>query len=69
MNVRFGRPNVTVSEDVGVFMMCVLKDRDTIGPVTVTLSSAEVSATENSGRFETKCRINHSCIHTCFAMH
>ena len=51
VSVRFGSPNVTVPEEVGVFMMCVLKDRDTIGRVTVTLSSAPGTATEGIGKW------------------
>ena len=50
VNVRFGRPNVTVTEDDGEFMMCVVKDRVTAVPVIVTISTSDGTAIESSGK-------------------
>ena len=52
VNIRFGRPNVTVDEDDGEFMMCVVKDRDTAVPVNVTITTSPGSATEGQGERE-----------------
>lgn len=49
VTVSFGRPNVTVNESDGFFRMCVVKDRETIVPVTVDIISRAGSATEGSG--------------------
>jgi hypothetical protein len=49
VNVRFGRPNVTVNESDGEFMMCVVKDRDTAVPVTVIIVTRSGTATEGMG--------------------
>ena len=50
VNVGFGRPSVTVNESDGEFMMCVLKDRETVFPVEVTISTSSDTATEGEGK-------------------
>ena len=50
MNVGFGRPSVTVNESDGEFMMCVLKDRETVFPVEVTISTSPDTAIEGAGK-------------------
>lgn len=50
VNVGFGRPNVTVNEDDGQFMMCVTKDRVTLVDVIVTITTSPGTATEGVGK-------------------
>ena len=50
VNVGFGRPSVTVNESDGEFMMCVLKDRETVFPVEVTISTSPDTAIEGAGK-------------------
>ena len=50
MNVGFGRASVTVNESDGEFMMCVLKDRETVFPVQVTISVSAEMAEEGEGK-------------------
>ena len=49
VNVGFGRPNVTVTEDDGEFMMCVTKDRETLVDVIVTIATSPGTATPGVG--------------------
>ena len=51
VTVGFGRPGVLVNESDGQFPMCVVKNRVTLVPVTVTITSTAGSATEGSGEF------------------
>ena len=44
MNIRFGRTEISVNESVGKFMMCVLKNPDTIVPMTVDIQLVQGSA-------------------------
>ena len=63
MNVGFGRPSVTVNESDGEFMMCVLKDRETVFPVEVTISTSPGTATEGAGNIKLHCSsILYFCI-------
>ena len=50
MIIRFGRTELGVNESVGTFMMCVLKNRDTIVPVTVDIQLVQGSATQDDGK-------------------
>ena len=50
VSVGFGRASVTVNESDGEFMMCVLKDRVTVFPVEVTISTSPGTATEGEGK-------------------
>ena len=49
MNVGFGHPNVTVTEEEGRFMMCVTKDRDTLVDVNVSIATISGTATPGVG--------------------
>ena len=49
MTVSFGSPRVVVTEGDLVFMMCVVKNRATIRPVTVTIKDEEGTATRDVG--------------------
>ncbi len=51
VTVGFGRPDLTASESQGYFTMCVLKDADTVGTVTVNIDSTDRSATAGQGEF------------------
>ena len=50
MIIHFGRPELHVDEDAGTFMMCVIKNRDMIVPVTVDIQLALGSATQDVGK-------------------
>ena len=50
VTIRFGSPEVRVDEDAGSFMMCVIKNRDTIVPVTVDIQLVQGSATQDVGK-------------------
>ncbi len=52
--MTFGRPELTVDEGVGNFMMCVTLDRVTLQPVTVTIETRDGSAVSPGGMYTTK---------------
>ncbi len=49
VTVGFGSAGVSVPESQGYFTMCVLKDTDTIGDVTMEISNTAGSATASNG--------------------
>ena len=50
MTIRFGTTALTVDESTGTFMMCVIKNRDTIVPVTVDIQLIQGTATQDVGK-------------------
>ena len=50
MAISFERTELSVDESAGTFMMCVLKNRDTIVPVTVDIQLIQGSATQDVGK-------------------
>ena len=49
VTVGFGSPGVTVTESQGYFTMCLVKDADTIGDVTVDITDTAGTATAVDG--------------------
>lgn len=49
ITVGFGSEGVTVVESSGEFRMCVVKNRDAVQDITVTISSSDESAVSNEG--------------------
>ncbi len=49
MNISFGRSSVMVSESDGEFSMCIIKNRNTIVPITASISSTPGSAARGVG--------------------
>ena len=50
VTIRFERTELSMNESIGTFMMCVLKNRETIVPVTVDIQLVEGSATQDVGK-------------------
>ena len=55
MTIRFGTTALSVNESAGTFMMCVIKNRDTIVPVTVDIQLIQGSATQDIGKNVRSC--------------
>ncbi len=59
VTVGFGSAGVSVPESQGYFTMCVLKDADTIGDVTVEIADTAGSATSGIGALITLLLLNY----------
>ena len=49
VTVGFGSAGVSVQESSGQFMMCVVRDREALQDITVTISSEDGSAISDVG--------------------
>ena len=49
MTVGFGSAGVSVQESSGQFMMCVVRDREALQNITVTISSEDGTAISGVG--------------------
>ena len=50
VTVGFGSDGVSVQESSGQFMMCVVRDREALQDITVTISASDVTAIANVGK-------------------
>ena len=49
VTVGFGSDGITVDESTGMFMMCVVKDREALQDITVTIAAQDVTAITDLG--------------------
>ena len=51
MTVGFGSDGITVDESTGMFMMCVVKDREALQDITVSIAAQDVTAITDLGEY------------------